>query len=69
MFGATNKGYSGSDRCAAVGGVARGTGGIGVFAEAGPVWQPDQRTAFSATAGITVRVPSTVGIIFAVPGC
>ncbi len=69
MFGTTNKGYSESARCGAFAGAARGTGGIGVFAEAGPVWMPEQRTAFSATAGITLRVPSTIGIIVAIPGC
>lgn len=69
FFGPTHAGYSGADKCAAVGGGAHGMAGIGVFAEAGTVSMPDQKAAFTATAGITLRVPSTIGIIVAIPGC
>ncbi len=68
-FRSTHAGYSGSDSCAAIGGAAHGTGGIGVFAEAGSVMMPDQQAAFTATAGLTIRVPSTIGIFVGVPGC
>ena len=54
---------------AEAGGAAHGTGGIGVFAEACSVMMPDQKAAFTATAGVTLRVPSTIGIIVAIPGC
>lgn len=69
LFKATSRGYSGSDHCGAIGGAAHGTGGVGVFAEAGSVMLPDQRAAFTATAGVTLRVPSTVGLFFGIPGC
>lgn len=69
FFGTTSKGYSGADKCVALGGAAHGIGGIGVFAEAGSVMMPDHKPAFTATAGLTLRVPSTIGIIVGIPGC
>lgn len=69
FFGTTSKGYSGADKCVALGGAAHGTGAIGVFAEAGSVMMPGHEPAFTATAGLTLRVPSTIGIIVGIPGC
>ena len=69
MFGATSKDYSGSDRCGFVAGTAYGTGALGVFAEAGHVWMPNDESAWTATAGVTMRIPSTVGLLVGIPGC
>lgn len=69
LFGSTDKGYSGSDRCGVIAGGALGTGAIGVFAEAGPVVMPGDRTAWMAAAGVTFRTPGTVGVAVGIPGC
>ncbi len=70
VFKPTNRGYSGVDRCAAVTGGAYGTGGVGMFAESGVVTSdPDGTIAWTATAGVTMRIPATVGVIFGIPGC
>jgi len=70
MFAVTHSGYSGTDRCSAIGGAAHGTGGVGMFAEAGRVTMPGvDRGAWTATAGVTLRIPSTIGILVGIPGC
>jgi hypothetical protein len=61
--------YAESGSCGLVVGAARGTGAIGVYAEAGHAWLPGDERAFTATAGITVRVPMTAGLIAGIPGC
>jgi hypothetical protein len=70
VFGVMHKGYAGSDKCAAVAGAAHGAGGVGLFAEAGrTVNLPGDRSAWSATAGVTLRIPSTIGVFLGIPGC
>ncbi len=69
LFKGAHTNYGFKDRCGAIGGAVHGTGGIGVFAEAGSVMLPDQRSAFTATAGLTLRVPSTAGVAVVIPGC
>ncbi|HEU0031517.1 MAG TPA: hypothetical protein VFQ53_12850 [Kofleriaceae bacterium] len=69
MFGSTSKGYSGSDRCGFIAGAAHGTAAVGFYAEAGPVRLPTTETAWTASAGLTLRLPSTMGIVFGIPGC
>jgi hypothetical protein len=69
IFGATTAGYSGSDTCAVIAGTARGTGAFGVYVETGHAWLAGDRTAWTTTAGITIRAPATVGILAGIPGC
>lgn len=69
VFGTDTKDYSGSDTCSAIAGTYRGTAAVGVYAEAGRVWLPDNGSAWTATAGFTLRLPASMGIVVGVPGC
>jgi hypothetical protein len=69
IYGATTAPYSGADGCSMIVGGAHGTGAIGLYVEAGSAWMPDTDRAFVATAGITVRIPATAGLIIGIPGC
>ncbi len=68
LFGGGTKDFSSSDMCGFMHGVRSGTLAIGLFAEAGRVWLPDA-AAWVATAGITMRLPATVGVAAGIPGC
>lgn len=63
--------FKGDSRCGVSAGRFHGTAAIGVFAEAGRTWLPDGQTAFVATTGISVRVPSSVAVWIGIPfpGC
>ena len=56
------------DRCGVAVGSHHGNAGVGVYVEAGPVWQPDGR-AWLATAGLTLRMPAVMGVWVGIPGC
>ncbi|MEO8705562.1 MAG: hypothetical protein ABI867_36365 [Kofleriaceae bacterium] len=69
VFAPTKRGYSGSDRCGFIAGAAHGMGAVGFYAEAGHVWQPNDEHAWVAGAGLTVRIPATLGFIVGIPWC
>jgi hypothetical protein len=56
-------------RCGAIVGTAYGVTAIGVFAEAGHVWIRGSEDAWIATAGVSVRIPSMIGMAIGIPGC
>ena len=64
--------FEAEDRCGWMTGTHFGTTAIGVFVEAGRSWAPEMSggDAWVATAGITVRLPSTAGVWIGIPwGC
>lgn len=67
--------FKGNDKCGTSSGTYVGTSAIGLFVEAGRVWAPtDPMTnaggnAWVATAGLTLRLPSSVGVWVGIPGC
>ncbi len=69
MYGTGTKSFTGDDHCGATSGTWRGTTAIGVFAEAGHVWMPDDASAWTATAGLTLRIPGSAGVYIGIPGC
>lgn len=69
IFGPTTAGYSASDSCSAIFGSAYGSGAAGIYVEAGQAWLPGNETAFVATAGVTLRMPMTAGVLIGIPGC
>jgi hypothetical protein len=60
--------FEGQDRCGVAGGVYQGSPGIGLYAEAGPSWTPEG-AAFVASAGVSVRIPSMLGVYIGIPWC
>ena len=58
-----------SDRCAAGVGIAHGTTAVGLFIDAGARRMPGGETATTASAGISVRLPSLAIFGVAIPGC
>jgi hypothetical protein len=78
LFSAGSSNFESNDHCGSSSGTHYGTGAIGLFVEAGHVWEPqmsaggDGRSggnAWVATAGITVRIPSAVGVWIGIPYC
>lgn len=64
----------GHSRCGSTAGTRFGTTAIGVFVEAGRVWAPDTMdtsggNAWIATAGVTLRLPTTAGVYVGIPWC
>jgi hypothetical protein len=60
--------FEGQDRCGVVAGVYQGSPGVGLYAEAGPAWTPEG-AAFVASAGVSVRIPSALGVYIGIPWC
>ncbi len=58
--------FEGHDRTAIAAGVYHGSPGIGLYAEAGPAWTPEG-AAFVASAGVSVRIPSALGVYIGMP--
>jgi hypothetical protein len=69
LFGSGSQDFHGSDRCGVSTGTHIGTAGVGVFAEAGPQWLPGGELSWTAAAGVTLRLPTTVGVVIGIPGC
>ena len=69
IYGAVSDDFSEDDRCGVAVGSHHGNVGVGVYVEAGPVWQPDDGRAWLATAGLTLRMPSVMGVWVGIPGC
>ena len=60
--------WTAHDRCCVGFGFHHGTSAIGVYVDAGRVWQPEG-AAWTASAGVTLRIPSVVGVLVGIPGC
>ncbi len=58
--------FEGHDTSGLAAGVYEGSPGIGLYAEAGPSWTPEG-AAFVASAGVSVRIPSALGVYIGVP--
>ena len=69
LYGTSTKNYTSSDHCGAVSGAWFGTAAVGLFAEAGRVWMPDNASAWTATAGLSLRLPVGAGVYLGIPGC
>lgn len=71
LFGAGASDFDGHDKCGSSSGTHYGTRAIGVFVEAGRVWGPEMAggDAWVATAGVSVRLPSAVGVWVGIPWC
>ncbi len=69
IFSSATKEFVTDDHCGTMVGRYHGTAAIGLYGEAGRVWQPDGVAAWMATAGITVRIPAALGIAVIIPGC
>lgn len=63
--------FKGDDKCGTTSGTHFGTTAVGLFVEAGRLWGPEMSggDAWVATAGLTVRLPSAVGVWIGIPGC
>jgi hypothetical protein len=68
-FGSGAQDFHSSDRCGVATGTHIGTAGVGVFAEAGPQWLPGGELSWTAAAGVTLRLPTSVGVYVGIPGC
>lgn len=71
LFKAGVSDFDSDDRCGSSSGRHYGTTAIGVFVEAGRTWAPSTSggDAWVATAGLTVRLPSAVGVWIGIPWC
>ena len=69
LFGTGQSDFQSHDRCGVASGKHIGTAALGLFAEAGPTWLPGGDTAWTASAGITLRLPTAVGVWVGIPGC
>jgi hypothetical protein len=70
VYGGGTRAFSGDDACGAIAGAFSGTTAVGVFAEAGRVWSGmPEDDAWVATAGVSMRIPSAIGVYFGIPGC
>lgn len=63
--------FDSDDKCGNVSGSRYGTTAIGAFVEAGRSWadQMSGGDAWVATAGVTLRLPTTAGVWIGIPGC
>jgi len=72
-FSAGTDDFTGDSKCGTTAGTHVGTSAFGFFVEAGRVWTSDVMTtggdAWVATAGVTVRLPSSYGVYVGIPWC
>lgn len=69
FYGAAKRGFTANDHCGAATGTYHGTAAIGVYSEVGRIWQPDGMSTWTASAGISMRIPATIGVWIGIPGC
>jgi hypothetical protein len=71
LFKAGTSDFESDTKCGSTAGQHIGTTAIGVFVEAGRAWAPEMSggDAWVATAGVTVRLPSAVGVWIGIPWC
>lgn len=69
LYGVGRGELKGQDRCGFVAGEHFGTSAVGLYAQAGHAWRPNGDDVFTATAGVTFRLPSSAGIYVGVPFC
>lgn len=65
-FGRGSGPWDFSEGCAFGAGLAHGIGGIGLYAESGPVHTPGD-VGWATTVGLSVRTPAIVGFVFGLP--
>jgi hypothetical protein len=70
-YSAGERPFKGHDKCGTAAGTTLGTSSFGFFVEGGRVWAPEQSggSAWIATAGITVRIPTALGVWVGIPWC
>jgi len=70
LYGGGHADFRSDDRCASAAGTFYGTTAIGLFVEAGREWSTGMtEAAWVASAGVSIRLPSTVGIAIGIPYC
>ena len=71
LFKAGQSDFESDTKCGSSSGQHIGTTAIGVFVEAGRAWAPEMSggNAWVATAGVTIRLPSSVGVWIGIPWC
>lgn len=72
LFTTGSRDFDNDDSCGNSSGTTFGTTAIGLFVEAGRVWGPEMSggNAWVATAGVTFRLPTSVGVWIGIPwGC
>lgn len=70
LYGGGHDDFTSEDRCASWAGTYHGTAAVGLYVEAGREWSTGMAgNAWVASAGVTLRLPSTVGIAIGIPYC
>jgi len=69
LFWAGDGPFALSDRCGSAFGTYGGTAALGVFSEVGVMRMPDGVSAWTATAGVSFRLPGAVGVMIGIPYC
>jgi hypothetical protein len=70
IYGGGTSKFSGDDHCGTMAGTWSGTTAVGLFAEAGRVWSSEaDGDAWVATAGVSMRIPSAIGVYVGIPYC
>lgn len=69
LFGGSEGDSDSSGRCGFAVGHHVGTSAIGLYTEAGPTRLPGGELAWTASAGLTVRLPAVFGAWIGIPGC
>ena len=71
LFSAGTSDFESDTKCGTTAGTHFGTTAIGVFVEAGRAWAPEMNggDAWVATAGVTIRLPSSAGVWIGIPWC
>ena len=71
LFTSGTTDFDSETKCGSSTGTYLGTTAIGVFVEAGRAWAPEMNggNAWVATAGVTIRLPSSVGVWIGIPWC
>jgi hypothetical protein len=69
LYGPDHSDFSGGNLCGSTSGTRIGTLAAGMFAEVGPQRLPGGELAWLAAAGITIRLPASIGVYIGIPGC
>src|SRR5690242_6492091 len=68
-FTPVDKPFKSDSKCGTAAGVHVGSAGVGVFTEAGVMRLPSGEAAWTATAGVSFRLPSALGVAIGIPWC
>ena len=69
LFASGVRKFTTNGRCGTSSGVHAGTTGVAIYVEGGRVWHPQAPGAWTATAGLAVRLPASVGVFVGIPWC